>query len=80
MEKKEEEYFTFMMPPSIWSKKPSPSRFKMTIEYAAERYPGSTPILSSREVRSYLGDTSEIGRTSAKTLRQAADNARHEPS
>ncbi|BEP42282.1 hypothetical protein [Variovorax sp. V15] len=52
--KEEEEFFFFMMPPSIWSKKPSPSRFKMTIEYAAERYPDATPILSSREVRAPL--------------------------
>lgn len=47
----DEEYFNFMLPPSMWSKKPYQSRFKMTIAYAAERYPLATPILSTREVR-----------------------------
>ena len=44
-------HYNFMMPPSIWSKKPSPSRHKMTIAYAAEHHPGATPILSTREDR-----------------------------
>ncbi|AVQ81629.1 hypothetical protein [Variovorax sp. PMC12] len=48
---KDVEFFNFMMPPSIWNKKPSPSRFKMDIEYAAKTYPGATPILSTREIR-----------------------------
>lgn len=43
--------YNFMMPPSIWSKKPYKSRHKMTIAYAAEHHPGATPILSTREVR-----------------------------
>ena len=48
---KEVEYFSFMMPPTIWCKRPHPSSFKMTIEEAAERYPGVPPIPSSRESR-----------------------------
>lgn len=48
---KEVEHFTFMMPPSIWKKKPHPSSFKMTMEHAAKSHPGAVPILSSREVR-----------------------------
>jgi len=48
---KEVEFFAFMMPPSIWCKKPHPSSYKMTIEDAAKRFPGAEPILSSREVR-----------------------------
>lgn len=48
---KEVEYFAFLLPPSIWSKKPYASTWKMTIEDAARRYPGLEPILSSREVR-----------------------------
>lgn len=48
-------YYNFMMPPSIWNKKPCPSRFKMKIAYAAECYPGATPILETREVRSPVG-------------------------
>jgi hypothetical protein len=48
---KEVEYFEFMMPPSIWRKKPHPSGWKMTREDAARRYPGAEPILSTREVR-----------------------------
>ncbi len=48
---KEVEFFNFMLPPSAWSKKPYPSRFKMDLEYAAKNYPGATPILGTREVR-----------------------------
>lgn len=44
------EFYTFMLPPSPWSKKPYPSRWKMTIEQAAARHPGATPILASKEV------------------------------
>lgn len=47
----EVEFFTFMMPPSIWCKKPHPSSYKMTLEDAAIRHPDAKPILSSREVR-----------------------------
>lgn len=47
---KEVEQFTFMLPPDIWRKKGGPSRWKMTIEDAARRYPGATPILSTREI------------------------------
>jgi hypothetical protein len=43
-----------MMPPSIWSKKPHQSTFKMTIADAAVRHPNATPILSTREVRNPL--------------------------
>lgn len=55
---KEVEYFTFMVPPTIWRKKPHPSSFKLTLEEAAERHPGATPILNTREVRS-MPDTAE---------------------
>lgn len=69
------EYFAFMMPPSIWSKKPSPSRFKMTIEYAAEHYPGATPILSTREVRAPMSaitaDAPYAGRRAQTAAAQA---------
>lgn len=50
---KDVEYFTFMMPPSIWRKKPHPSSFKMSIEEAAQRSPEATPIMSTREVRQH---------------------------
>lgn len=46
------EFFTFMLPPDAWRKRPSPSKWKMTVEDAAKNHPGATPILSSREVRS----------------------------
>lgn len=46
------EYFFFMLPPDAWRKRPSPSTWRMTREEAAKRYPGATPILESREVRS----------------------------
>ncbi|PLC06421.1 hypothetical protein CY658_05145 [Variovorax sp. RO1] len=59
---KEVEYFTFMMPPSIWKKKPHPSSVKMTVEHAAESHPGAVPILSSREVRRVLETTEEMFR------------------
>lgn len=52
----EVEYFNFLVPPTIWCKRPHPSSHKMTIEEAAERYPGAPPILSSREVRMYGGE------------------------
>ena len=46
---KEVEYFNWMMPPDVWSKKPRPSRWKMTVEEAAKR--GLTErVESSREV------------------------------
>ena len=47
----EAEFYSFMLPPDPWRKKPSPSTFKMTMAEAAKRYPGAQPILSSREVR-----------------------------
>ena len=47
---KEVEHFTFMLPPDIWSKKGGRSTYKMSIKDAAERYPGATPILNTREV------------------------------
>ena len=53
---KEVEVFDFMMPPSIWRKKPHRSSFKMTLEDAAERYPEATPIMSSREIRKIGGE------------------------
>lgn len=45
------EFFNFLLPPDAWRKKPSPSRWKMTMQDAAKKHPGATPILSSREVR-----------------------------
>jgi hypothetical protein len=47
----EVEYFTFLLPPDAWRKRPTPSAFKMTRDDAARRYPGAAPIESSREVR-----------------------------
>ena len=55
----ETEFFTFMLPPDAWRRKPSPSTYKMTREDAAARYPGAEPILSSREVRK-VGDSGVI--------------------
>jgi hypothetical protein len=63
---KDVEHFTFMLPPDIWRKKPHPSSFKMDIEYAAKVYPGSTPILDTREVRRLPSTPEELanaGRT-----------------
>lgn len=63
---KDVEYFTFMLPPSIWKKKPHRSSFKMDAEYAAKVYPGSTPILDTREIRRLPSTPQEIanaGRT-----------------
>ena len=45
------EYYLWMLPPDPWRRKPSPSTYKMDRETAEKRYPGATPILSSREVR-----------------------------
>lgn len=59
---KEVEYFTFMLPPDIWRKKSHPSSFKLTMEQAARRHPGATPILSTREVQT-LPDTEDEIRT-----------------
>jgi hypothetical protein len=47
---KEVEHFIFMLPPDIWRKKGGKSTYKLSIEEAAKRYPGATPILSTREV------------------------------
>ncbi|WP_418131531.1 hypothetical protein [Variovorax sp. 278MFTsu5.1] len=55
---KDVEYFYFMLPPSIWKKKPHRSSFKMDAEHAAKAYPGATPILDTREIRT-LPDTEE---------------------
>lgn len=62
--------YNFMMPPSIWSKKPSKSRYKMTIAYAAKHHPEATPILSTREVYSKLGSIASPVRP--KTPREEA--------
>ncbi|QRF60269.1 hypothetical protein [Variovorax paradoxus] len=63
---KDVEYFTFMMPPSIWKKKPHPSSFKMSIEQAAQRCPEATPIMSTREVRSLPETAEEMQRNQIK--------------
>ncbi len=47
--------FLRMLPPDNWRRKAGPSTYKMTAEEALKRYPGATPILSSREVRE-VGD------------------------
>ena len=65
---KEVEYFAFMLPPSIWCKKPHPSTYKMTIDEAAKRFPGAEPILSSREVR--MGEVG-VNRADAPYQRRA---------
>lgn len=48
---KQVEFYTWMLPPDAWRKKPSPSSYKMSRETAESRYPGATPILSTLEVR-----------------------------
>lgn len=55
---KDVEYFTFMLPPDIWRRKPRQSDRKMTLEDGPRYYPGATPIMSTREVRS-LPETRE---------------------
>jgi hypothetical protein len=45
------EYFTFVLPPDVWSRKPRLSSFKLTVDEAADRHPGATPLLDTREVR-----------------------------
>jgi hypothetical protein len=57
---KDVEFFTFMLPPDIWRKRPHPSSHKMTREQAAERHPGAEPIQSSREVRSMPETEAEV--------------------
>jgi hypothetical protein len=71
----DEGYYFFMMPPSMWSKKPHRSRHRMTIAHAAKYYPGATPILSTREVRTNLGDTSQIAMSHNKTPEMEAYHA-----
>lgn len=66
---KEVEFFNFMLPPDAWRKKPSPSRWKMTLEDAARKHPGATPILSSREVRE-LPETPEEEQQAKMTFMQ----------
>lgn len=50
------EHFNFMLPPNAWKKRPYKSTFQMTIEEAAQRYPGAEPILSTRTVREGVGE------------------------
>lgn len=72
---KDVEYFYFMLPPSIWKKKPHRSSFKMDAEYAAKAYPGATPILDTREVRRLPSTPEEIasaGRTNGYGLNTRA--------
>jgi hypothetical protein len=57
---KDVEYFTFIVPPDIWRKKASPYPHKMSMEDAERRFPGATPILSSREVRRLPATEAEI--------------------
>lgn len=45
------EFYNFTLPPDAWNKKPHLSRWKMTMEEAAARYPGAVPDLLSKEVR-----------------------------
>jgi hypothetical protein len=61
------EFFNFMLPPSAWSKKPYPSRFKMTIEDAAKRHPGAPPILSTRQVRNIPETPAELSAGTGST-------------
>jgi hypothetical protein len=61
---KDVEHFTFTLPPDIWSKKPRQSSFKMARDYAARVYPGSTPILDTREVRSLPSTPEELANAS----------------
>lgn len=46
------EYFRWMLPPDAWCKRPHKSRWDMTREDAERNYPGATPILATRNVRS----------------------------
>lgn len=54
---KEVEYFTWILPPSVWNKKPYPSRWKMTAEEATG-YGAISRVDGSREVR-LQGETPE---------------------
>lgn len=48
---KKVEFYTWMLPPDPWRRKPQPSTYKMDRETAEKRYPGAEPILSTLEVR-----------------------------
>ncbi len=48
---KKVDFYTWMLPPDPWRRKPSPSTYKMDRETAEKRYPGATPILTTLEVR-----------------------------
>jgi hypothetical protein len=71
-------YYYFVMPPSIWSKKPYTSRHRMTIAYAAEHHPDAKPILESAEVRSSVGDiTADSPYQRSSTVKTPAAEAHH---
>lgn len=53
----EQEYFTWLLPPDPWRKKPKPSPFKLTREEAEKRHPGATIIEGTREVRKSASGT-----------------------
>jgi hypothetical protein len=48
---KQVEFFRFWLPPNAWNKKPYLSTYRMTVEEAAQRFPGAKPDPLTREVR-----------------------------
>jgi len=54
---KQVEFFRFWLPPNARSKKPHLPTYRMTVEDAAERFPGAKPDPMSREVRNRPADT-----------------------
>jgi hypothetical protein len=69
---KQTEFFTFILPPNAWSKRPYRSRWKMTREDAAKRYPGAEPDLLSREVRDCPETPEELKAIDSGALHTAA--------
>lgn len=68
-------YFFEYLPPG--AKKPKRTTYRMTVEDAAERFPGATPITSTREIRNlpepgeWLGGPSQHSRYMSGPLNPA---------
>ena len=75
---KSTEFFTFILPPSVWSKRPYRSTWKMTMADAAKRYPGAEPDLLSREVRDCPETPEELKAIDSGALHTAATAHRKE--
>lgn len=66
---KDVEVFTWLLPPDIWRKRPHPSTYKMDRETAEDRYPGATPIMITREVRTLPSTEEEVRQAMANGQR-----------